>query len=136
MQLDAHRNDASPRLTASSLDAAALSLDAIASAPSPTEALSRLAPDALAALSGRCATIQSAIQFAIITRTAAPTGHTNGNANGSVRMIDADEAAAILHKPRRWLFDHAKRYAWIKRLSRKSLLVDEQAMQRWIASRH
>ena len=114
-------------------DSTTLSLDAIASAPSPSEALSRLSPDALAVLSGRCATIQSAIQLAIITRTAAGPDHANGN--GSARMLSADEAAAILHKPRRWLFAHAKRYGWIKRISRKSLLVDEAAMRRWIQSR-
>ena len=70
-----HQNGASP-----SLDSTPLSLDALASAPSPSEALSRLSPDALAALSGRCATIQSAIQLAIITRTAsAPIDHATGN---------------------------------------------------------
>lgn len=128
-----HRNGAS--LDASNLDSTPpLSLDAIASAASPTVALSRLSPDQLAVLSGRCATIQSAIQLAIITRTAAPTDPANGI--GSARMLSADEACAILKRPRRWLFDHAKRMPWIKRLSRKVILIDEAGMHRWIASRH
>jgi hypothetical protein len=133
VQPTAHHNGAT---LAASLDTPdALSLDAIASAPSPSEALSRLSPDALAVLAGRCATIQSAIQLAIITRTAiAPIDHATGN--GSARMLSADEACAILKRPRRWLFDHAKRMPWIKRLSRKVILIDEAGMHRWIASRH
>jgi len=131
VQPNVHRNGAT--LTASSLDASRLSLDAIASAPSPSEALSRLSPDALAALSGRCATIQSAIQLAIITRTAAPIDHANGN--GSVRMIDADTAAAVLGKPRRWLFDNARRLPFVRRISRKTLLCDEAGLNRWLQSR-
>lgn len=133
MQVSPHHNGA-PLDAPLTRDSPTLSLDAIASAPSPTEALSRLSPDALAVLSGRCATIQAAIQLAIITRAAAPTDHAN--ANGSARMLSADEACAILKRPRRWLYDHAKRMPWIKRLSRKSLLVDESMMMRWIASRH
>ena len=115
-----HRNGA-PLDAPLTRDSTPLSLDALASAPSPSEALSRLSPDQLAALAGRCAAIQSAIQLAIITRTAAPTDP--GNGNGSARMLSADEACAVLQRPRRWLFAHAKRMPWIKRLSRKVILI-------------
>jgi hypothetical protein len=128
-----HQNGGAPLDAPLTRDSTPLSLDAIASASSPTEALSKLSPDQLAVLAGRCATIQSAVQLAIITRTAAPTDHAAGN--GSARTIDADEAARLLGKPRRWLFDHAKRLPFARRISRKTLMCDEAGLHRWIASR-
>ncbi len=119
-----HANGASPVL---SLDAPVSSLDALDSTT-----LSALTPAQLASLIARLAALQSSIASAMFQHAIIPH---NAKDTAPARWLDADEAAAILHKPRRWLFDNAKRYAWIKRVSRKSLLVDEAAMLRWIASR-
>lgn len=35
----------------------------------------------------------------------------------------------------RWLFENAGRMTWIKRISRKRLLVDEAGLKRWIQRR-
>jgi hypothetical protein len=48
------------------------------------------------------------------------------------RMLDADEAAALLHKPRRWIFQHAKTLTFVRRVSRKSLLCSENGIRRWL----
>ncbi len=69
MQVSPHHNGA-PLDAPLTRDSPTLSLDAIAAAASPTEALSQLSPDALAVLAGRCAVIQSAIQIAITGRAA------------------------------------------------------------------
>jgi hypothetical protein len=81
-------------------------------------ALTTLTPLQLASLAARLAALQSSVASAMfqIAVAAPQTNAKDGNAAGLTRMIDADEACAILHKPRRWLFDHAKRYGWIKRL--------------------
>lgn len=110
----------------------ALSLDALML---DSAALASLTPLQLAALAQRLAALLASISIAQFQHASAQTD-ANAKDTAPPRMIDADTAAAILKRPRRWLFDHAKRYAWIKRISRKSLLVDETAMMRWIASRH
>ncbi len=46
--------------------------------------------------------------------------------------IDADEACALLHFNRRWLFQRADRYPWVKRLSRKRLLVNKAGALLWL----
>jgi hypothetical protein len=125
VQPTVHRNGA---LVGSNLNSTPLSLDSL-----DVAVLSTLAPLQLASLAARLAALQSSVASAMF-QIAVAAPH-NGNAAGPTRMIDADEACTILKCPRRWLFDHAKRYAWIKRLSRKVILVDESAMMRWIASR-
>ena len=125
MQPTVHRNGAV--LDASSLDAAPLSLDSL-----DVTALSALTPAQLASLAQRLAALLASISIAQFQHASAQADAKDA---APTRMIDADEAAAILHKPRRWLFTHARRYGWIKRLSLKSLLVDEQAMLRWLQSR-
>ena len=108
-----------------------LSLDALML---DSTVLAGLPPAQLASLAHRLAALQSSVAAAMF-QSAIATPHANGKDATPARMLSADEAAAILKRPRRWLFDHAKRYARIKRLSRKVILIDEQAMMRWIASR-
>ena len=115
------------------------SLDAHHAAPPPSldaldvAALASLTPLQLAALAQRLAALLASISIAQFQHASAQAAAKDAM---PTRMIDADTAAAILHKPRRWLFDHAKRMPWIKRLSRKAILIDEAGMHRWLASRH
>jgi hypothetical protein len=122
-----HRNGASG-LDASNLNSTPLSLDAL-----DLTVLASLTPAQLAALSQRLAALLASISIAQFQRASAQADAKDGN--GSTRMLSADEACAILKRPRRWLFAHAKRMPWIKRLSRKVILIDEAGMYRWIASR-
>ena len=49
--------------------------------------------------------------------------------------VSADEAAALLCKPRRWLFTHAGRLPFVRRISRKHLVCDEVGLRAWIAAK-
>jgi hypothetical protein len=46
--------------------------------------------------------------------------------------LSADEAAALLHKPRRRLFRNARRLPFTRRVSRKSLLCSRNRLERWL----
>jgi hypothetical protein len=109
----------------------ALSLDAL-----DVTALSALTPLQLAALAQRLAALLASISIAQFQHASAQADAKDARDATPTRMIDADEAAAILKRPRRWLFTHSRRMPWIKRLSRKVILIDEAGMHRWIASRH
>jgi len=49
--------------------------------------------------------------------------------------ITVDEAAAALHMERRRLIREARRYPFIRRLSRKNWICSQSIMRRWLASR-
>jgi hypothetical protein len=118
------RNGATPSLDAAPL----LSLDAL-----DAVALSALTPPQLAAVTQRLAALLASISIAQFQHASAQADAKDAS---PTRWLDADEACAIMHKPRRWLFAHARRYAWIKRVSRKTLLCDEAGLHRWLQSRH
>lgn len=52
------------------------------------------------------------------------------------KWISADEAAALLQKPRRWIVDNADRLPWVRRVSRKKLLCSEAGLRKWLVKRH
>jgi hypothetical protein len=51
------------------------------------------------------------------------------------RMLDADQAATLLHKPRRWLFEHKRTLPFVTIVSRKALLCSEAGLKKWLATR-
>jgi hypothetical protein len=51
------------------------------------------------------------------------------------RMLDVDQAAELLHKPRRWLFEHKKTLPFVTIVSRKVLLCSEAGLKKWLATR-
>jgi hypothetical protein len=48
--------------------------------------------------------------------------------------LSVEEAAAKIGRSPRWFYRNAKRLPFLKRLSRKVLLVSEAGMMRWVAS--
>jgi excisionase family DNA binding protein len=127
-----HHNGAS--LTASSLDAPSrLSLDAIASAPSPTEALSKLSPDALAVLSGRCATIQSAIQLAITGRAATTPVAPAPALTEPPRLLAAHDIAQRTGFARSYVYELIRSGSLRAVKVGKYCRVTESALAEWIA---
>lgn len=50
-------------------------------------------------------------------------------------LTPEDVEAAYPAIKRRWLFENAGRMTWIKRISRKRLLVDEAGLKRWLLRR-
>ena len=49
--------------------------------------------------------------------------------------LSVEEAASKIGRSPRWFYRNAKRLPFVKRLSRKVLLVGEQGMLAWIAAR-
>ena len=48
------------------------------------------------------------------------------------RLLTVDEAATVLSVSQRWLYDHAGRLPFARRLSRRALRFSETGMRRWI----
>jgi hypothetical protein len=116
------------------------SLDEIAREPTLAHGL---APEARALLLARCAAALAALSASLTVgeeRPAAPTRSGTGPEDGRLGRIvptadfslDADEAAAMLRKPRRWLFENAERLPFVRRISKKTLLCSESGLKRWV----
>jgi hypothetical protein len=91
--------------------------------------LAGLSPKTLAALAGRAAAVLAAISSAQMICAIENSGSSEND-----RMLEVDEAAALLHKPRRWLFEHAKSLPFAIRVSRKVLLCSEAGLKKWLAA--
>ena len=55
-----------------------------------------------------------------------------GNRNEADRLLTPQEAAVILGKDVRWLYRHAKKLPFTRRLNRKTLRFSEPGLRRWI----
>jgi hypothetical protein len=103
-------------------------LDDLARYPDRAESLS---DRTLAALASRALLVLAVINEArTSTAEDAQTVH-----QAEDRMLDADEAAALLHKPRRWLFEHKRTLPFVTIVSRKALLCSEAGLKKWLATR-
>ena len=69
-----------------------------------------------------------------LTSALAPMSVTKGELVEEWLTPEEVEAAYPAIK-RRWLFENAGRMTWIKRISRKRLLVDEAGLKRWLLRR-
>jgi hypothetical protein len=49
--------------------------------------------------------------------------------------ISLEEAAALVGRPRSWLLRRHPRPAWLKRLGRKTFVVNRRGLERWLDSR-
>src|ERR1700730_10542173 len=112
------------------------SLDEIRRDPSR---LTGLPADALAALAGACAAVQAALaaaQLVLITNDwmAARRGHNDES--GQPRddhMLTVYEAAERLRRKPQWLYRNANHLPFVRRISRKSLLVSEASLNAYLA---
>ncbi len=81
-------------------------------------------PGALALL----AAAQSTLASRLVSVSLRPTHREE-----ETTWLSVEQAAAKLGRSPRWLYRNAKRLPFLKRLSRKVLLVSEQGMMRWVA---
>lgn len=102
----------------------------------PSQA-SRLSLSVLSALQAQCAAAlaryaatQSLIAAAIFDKAYQATVERPQQGT-SDRTLDADQIAAALGRNRRWVFRHAKRLPFVRRISRKGLACSEAALFRW-----
>jgi len=54
-------------------------------------------------------------------------------ADESVTWLSVEQAAPKVGRSPRWFYRNAKKLPFVRRLSRKVLLISEQGMKRWIA---
>ncbi len=101
----------------------------------PSQA-SRLSLSVLSALQAQCAAAQArwaatqgVIASAIFDKARMAAERPQQTA--SDRPLDANQIAAALGRNRRWVFRHAKRLPFVRRISRKGLACSEAALLRW-----
>lgn len=93
-------------------------------------------PGAVAPLLARLAALQSVLAARLLMVTA-PTG---GDGRGDPvlpadRLLAPEEAAPLLGVSVRWLYRHAKRLPFTRRLSRKALRFSESGLRKWAAAK-
>jgi hypothetical protein len=106
-------------------------LDAITSAPD----LAQLPFDALTALRAKAAATLAVIESAQLLAVNRPDRKTTKNIEREP-MLTADEAAVLLHKSRRWIYRNAHHLPFVRRVSRKSILIAESGLRQWLAAHH
>jgi len=92
-----------------------------------------LSPGTIAQLMSDCGAVEGALKAAAAMRPNPPA--RTASVDQSADWLDADRSAALLHKPRRWLFQNSERLPFVRRLSKKSLVCSEAGLHRWLASR-
>lgn len=89
-----------------------------------------VAPDQIPAAIAQLAAAQSTLAARLMTAAAQPRREVEEGTN----WLSVEDAAAKVGRSPRWFYRNAKRLPFLKRLSRKVLLVSEAGMMRWVAS--
>ena len=76
----------------------------------------------------------AALQSALTARLLNETPETNGNTDGPKedRLLNPDQASALLGVTVKWLYRHANQLPFTMRLSRKALRFSETGLQHWL----
>ena len=93
--------------------------------------------EVLTALLARCGAAQGIVSAELIMSAASrPNGARGARPEIAEddRMLTVEEASEIARQPRRWFYRNAGRYPWIKRVSRKKMLVSEKGLRRFLAN--
>jgi predicted DNA-binding transcriptional regulator AlpA len=61
--------------------------------------------------------------------------HGSGYVPEKERLLTPEEAAAILGQNVRWLYRHANKLPFSRRMNRKTLRFQEAGLRRWIATK-
>jgi hypothetical protein len=106
------------------------SLDQLARDPSAAVGLPAAA---LAALHLQCTAAISAIGVA--WASAGQSGPNPAQTPADDKMLTIEEASERLRKGRQWLYRNAARLPFVRRISRKSLLVSEAGLNAYLAAK-
>ncbi|HSY79339.1 MAG TPA: hypothetical protein VK884_07010 [Verrucomicrobiae bacterium] len=87
-------------------------------------------PDQIPAALAQLAAAQSTLTARLLIEAAQAAARQDEETN----WLSVEQAAAKVGRSPRWFYRNAKRLPFIKRLSRKVLLVSESGMMRWVAS--
>jgi hypothetical protein len=104
-------------------------LDDLARYPDRAQSL----PDrTLAALASRALLVLAVLNEA---RTAAAEAATFKAPEIDEYTLTPDQAAVLIHKPRRWIIDNRHRLSWVSKVSGKTFLCSESGIRKWLATR-
>jgi hypothetical protein len=62
-------------------------------------------------------------------------GDHNGNGRAD-RWLTPEEAAAQYNASIKWIYRHARKWQFVRRPTRKKLLISEAGLNRWMAARN
>ncbi len=111
------------------LEVEALRIGLTALASSPSDVPCEQVPDLVAELARAHAAL-----LTVASRPPAAMPRTEDRANED-RMLDVEEAAAMLGVSKRWLYRHAKQLPFTRPISPKIVRFSRVGIQRWLASR-
>jgi excisionase family DNA binding protein len=86
----------------------------------------------IAAALDSCGTALSALARALLEQQVAPPMGPPQPVVAPDRLLTAVQAAAVLGVSKRWLYEHAGRLPFARRLSRRALRFSEAGLRRWI----
>lgn len=107
-------------------------LDTILHSPACAADLPR---EALAELLAECAAAQSILVARLVAVGVMGSNNASKEEPAEGRMLTVTEACGLLRKQPRWIYRNAERLPFVKRLSRKSLLISEAELRRWLKGR-
>ncbi len=85
------------------------------------------------ALLAKLGTLQAAL-LTVMSRPSVAV-HREAERPSEGRMLDVDEAAALLGVSRRWLYRHSKTLPFTRPISRKIVRYSETGIRKWLATR-
>ena len=62
--------------------------------------------------------------------------NSNGHSGDKDTLLSSGQAAALMGVSRQWLYRHAEKLPFTRRISRKNLRFSEAGLRRWIAIRN
>lgn len=92
----------------------------------------KIPPDEIPGLLGDVERIRAMLWARLATPRNPPA--TDGVSQAD-RLLDVNQAAEILNTTSRWLYRHANKLPFTRRLSRKNLKFSELGLHKWIAKR-
>ena len=92
-----------------------------------------LPPPVLAALAARCSAAHAIIATEQANQLLTSVGYPGPQPVASDKMLTVEEASTRLRRSRRWLYRNADRLPFVRRVSKKSLLVSESGLNAYLA---
>jgi len=90
---------------------------------------------AVPSLMAQAAALQAALAARLAGISITPNEPVGAHAPDVERLLTPPEAAALLGVTVTWLYRHAGRLPFARRLSRKALRFSEAGLRRWLATR-
>jgi predicted DNA-binding transcriptional regulator AlpA len=94
-----------------------------------------LPAESIPAVLGEIEHIRASLWARMMSANGNSPSHEQQKVGGEDKLLTAEEAAAILKVSSRWLYRHAKKLPFTRRLSRKVLRFSEAGLRKWQGAR-